>query len=245
MTNVRVGTILTGLMIGVSGVVTPAQAQTGALSVILNVAVEPSIGGTAIGAASGAINGTPFNVDDASWSKTHSQHSPLFVGGVGINAATNVDIVAFVEYGHAGANTSQIGQLGGVPVTVLLDDYKYWGLEGGAHLRREAGIGPYATLTAGFRRISQIQALVTTVTLTQSVPVYDASVVPTFAFGGGWLFGGKGFAIGAEVAVRYAGAPSKGTGTMGLPTTSTTGGVAPASGAGARWSLPVGVILKF
>jgi hypothetical protein len=245
MTMARRASVAVVLAMGWLGAATPARAQPGALSVIINIAAEPSIGGTAIGGASGTINGTPFSVADASWSKTHSQHSPLFVGGVAITAARNVDVVAFVDYGHAGANSSQIGQLGGVPVTLMLDDYKYWGLEGGAHLRRESGLGPYATLTAGFRRISQIQALVTTVTLTRSVPVYDASVVPTFAFGGGWLFGNKGLALGVEVAVRYAGAPSQGAGTVGLPTTVTNGAVTPASGAGARWSLPVGVILKF
>jgi hypothetical protein len=59
--------------------------------------------------------------------------------------------------------------------------------------------------------------------------------VPAIAFGGGMLWGDRGFAIGLEVAVRYAGAPSK-------PSNPT---LTPASGAGARWSLPVGIVFKF
>lgn len=246
MMNARRVVMLALLAIGWSGALTPAHAQAGGLSVIIKIAAEPSIGGTALGAATGTINGTSFTLPEASWSDTHSEHSPLFEGGVAVNAANNVDIVAFVDYGKAGANAKQLGQLAGLPVTLTLDDYKYWGLEGGAHLRRDSGVGPYVSLLAGFRHISQIQALVTTVTLTRSVPVYQASVVPVFAFGGGWLFGDKGFAVGVEAAVRYAGGPSQGTGTNMLPTTAPGSDVlTPASGAGARWSLPVGVVLKF
>ena len=59
--------------------------------------------------------------------------------------------------------------------------------------------------------------------------------MPTFCVGGGILFGDRGFALGVEVAVRYAGAPGQ----------ARTQSVIPAEGAGVRWSLPIGLVLKF
>ena len=215
------------------------------ISFIIKISAEPSIGGTAIGAATGSLNGSSVSIPETSWTKTHSQRSPLFEGGVGIAAGKAIDILALVNYGHAGADSNQVGQVGNLPVTAALDDYKYWGLEGGARIRRQSGVGPYASVTAGFRRVSAINAVLTTTTVTRSAAVYDASNVPTFAFGGGMLWGVQSIALGFEVAVRYAGAPSRPNST-GLPTVppgATT--LTPASGAGSRWSLPVGVVIKF
>jgi uncharacterized membrane protein HdeD (DUF308 family) len=233
------------LAIGFAGSPTPAEAQMRGVSFIVNISAEPSIGGTAIGAATGTINGSTISVPEASWTVTHSQRSPLFEGGVAVPVTSHVDIVAFVDYGHAGAKGEQVAQLAGAPVTLVLDDYNYWGVEGGAHLRRASGVGPYARVTAGFRRVSRIQANVTTVTLTSSVPVYDASVVPVFAFGAGMLFGDQQFAFGVEAAVRYAGAPAAAS-SANNPTVPPGGtSLSRASGAGARWSLPIGVVFRF
>ena len=53
--------------------------------------------------------------------------------------------------------------------------------------------------------------------MTRATAIYDASNVATFAFGGGICRGGQSFALGFEVAVRYASAPSRPNST-GLPT---------------------------
>ena len=125
---------------------TTAEAQVRAVSFIIKISAEPSIGGTAIGAATGSLNGSSASIPETSWTKTHSDRSPLFEGGVGIAAGKKIEVLALVNYGHAGANGSQVGQVGGLPVTATLDDYKYWGIEGGARMRRPSGFGPYRSL---------------------------------------------------------------------------------------------------
>jgi hypothetical protein len=52
--------------------VTPAEAQVRGVSFIIKISAEPSIGGTAIGAASGSVNGSPVSIPETSWTKTHS-----------------------------------------------------------------------------------------------------------------------------------------------------------------------------
>ena len=75
-----------------------------------------------------------------------------------------------------------------------------------------------------------------------SAPIYQASSVPTFTFGGGMLWGDLSFAMGFEVAISYAGSPSK---LPNQPTLPGGGTLTPASGAGSRWSLPIGIVLRF
>ena len=83
--------------------------------------------------------------------------------------------------------------------------------------------------------MSEIQARLRVEAATRAVTGYEASTVPSFAVGGGVLWGGDDFAMGFEVALRYAGSPE-------VPAGRT---VEPASGAGARWSLPVGLVMRF
>jgi len=235
MINVRPTVFWLALALLVSGSLTPAHAQLRGLSFIIKISAEPSVGGTAIGAASGSVSGSPITIPAAKWTDTHADRSPVFEGGIAIPVAHILDIVALVNGGHADADAKQVGDLGGTPVTAQLTKYNFWGIEGGVHLRRPSGAGPYASFTGGFRSIDEIDANLNALTLNRTVAVYDSSVVPTFCVGGGFLFGDRGFGLGVEVGIRYAGAP-------GQPRTQT---VIPAEGAGVRWSLPIGLVLKF
>ncbi len=224
------------LGLGISGSCQPADAQVSdGVSVLLKISIDPSVGGTAIGAASGTIDGVPASTEEASWTDTHSETSPLFEAGVAFRAGDAAEILALFNYGRAGADAVTIGEIGGNPLTASFDPYEFWGLEGGVRLRPASGVGPYATLTAGFRRVSEIQARLMTGSTIRAVTGYEASTVPSFAVGGGMLWGSGDFAMGFEVALRYAGAPSMPSGRPLEPT----------SDPGARWSLPVGVVLRF
>jgi hypothetical protein len=236
MTGPRTTLTLAVLALGVSGSLQPADAQlTDPVSILVKISVDPSVGGTAIGAASGTIDGVPASIDEASWTDTHSEKSPLFEAGVAFRAGDLTEILGLFNYGRAGANANTIGDVGGVPVNAVFDDYEFWGLEGGVRLRPAAGVGPYATFTGGFQRVSEIQARLRVEAATRAVTGYEASTVPSFAVGGGVLWGGDDFAMGFEVALRYAGSPA-------VPAGRT---VEPASGAGVRWSLPVGLVMRF
>ena len=49
-------------------------------------------------------------IPETSWTKTHSQRSPLFEGGVGIAAGKKIDLLALVNYGHAGQTAARSGR---------------------------------------------------------------------------------------------------------------------------------------
>ena len=228
---------MAAVVLGLGGAVTPASAQVNqGIHFIVKISADPSVGGTAIGAATGTINGVPVTVNEASWSETHAKQSPLFEGGIAIAAGRAMDVLALFNYGHAGGNAGVlIGSVGGTPVSANFDDYNFFGGEAGIRLRRSSGLGPYAMAAGGFRRISAIEARLFTASSAAAVTGYEASVVPTFAFGGGVLFGGRDLSLGLEIGVRYAGAPKAGSSLA----------VTPASGAGSRWSLPVGIVFVF
>jgi hypothetical protein len=232
----RTTLVLAVLGLGLAGCFQPADAQD-RVTVLLKISIDPSVGGTAIGAASGTIDGVPASIDEASWTDTHSERAPLFEAGLGVRAGELAEILALFNYGRAGAagDIATIGQVGGAPLTASFDNYEFWGLEAGLRLRPASGIGPYGTFTGGFRRVSEIRALLRTNSTIRTVTGYEASTVPSFAFGGGMLWGSDEFAMGFEVALRYAGAPSVPAGQA----------LEPASDAGSRWSLPVGVVIRF
>lgn len=219
-----------------SGALHPAHAQIADnVGLIVKISADPSIGGSAIGGASGAINGVPVSVLDSPWADTHSQAAPLFEAGVGVRAAEWVEVLGLVNYGRAGASADTIGEIGGTPIDASFDDYKFWGLEGGLRVRPPSGVGPYGTFTAGFRHVGDLNVRLVAGSTVRAVSGYEASTVPSFAAGGGMLWGDAGFAMGIEVAIRYAGAPAA-AGTVN---------VTPASDAGARWSLPIGIVVRF
>jgi hypothetical protein len=224
------------LVTGLSGSLQPARAQgLDPVALIAKISVDPSVGGTAIGAAAGTIDGVSASIDEASWADTHSSASPLFEAGVGIRAGSFAEILGLFNYGRAGAGDSSTGEVGGVPLLASFDNYEFRGLEGGVRVRRASGVGPYATFTAGVRWVNELRARLRVDTTVRTVTVYKGSAVPSFAFGGGMLWGDDGFAIGFEAALRYAGSPD-------VPADRA---FQPADGAGSRWSLPIGLVFKF
>jgi hypothetical protein len=235
MTSPRRTLTLAVLALGVSGSLQPAAAQVDPFTFLVKMSVDPSVGGTAIGAASGTIEGVPASIQKASWTDTHSEKSPLLEAGGAFRAGDFAEILGLFNYGRAGADADAIGEVGGVPLVAIFDDYEFWGLEGGVRVRPASGVGPYATFTGGFRRVNEIQARLRVDSTVRTVTGYEASTVPSFAIGGGMLWGGDDFAIGFEVALRYAGSPKVPAGRA----------LEPASGAGARWSLPVGLVFRF
>ena len=236
MTAARTTLTLAMLLLGVSGCLQPADAQTSDnVGILVKISVDPSVGGTAIGAASGTIDGAPASIEEASWTDTHSESAPLFEAGVGLRAGSVTEILGLFSYGRVGANADAVGEVGGVPLRASIDDYEFWGLEGGVRLRPVTGVGPYTTITGGFRRVSEIQARLQTDSTIRAVTGYEASTVPSFAVGGGMLWGNAGFAMGFELALRYAGAPTVPAGRA----------LEPDSDAGARWSLPIGLVVRF
>jgi hypothetical protein len=225
------------LSVFILGTARPALAQgAGPINFIVKISASPSIGGTAVGAATGTINGQPVVINKLSWTDTHSNSSPLFEGGVSVSVSRSLEAMGLLNYGHAGSQEGVIvGTIGGQPLTGAFDDYNFWGAEAGVRLRNASGLGPYTFFSAGFRHVSQIDVLLVTSTTVGTATGYQSSTVPSLAFGGGVLFGDRSLAIGIELGVRYAGALKPASNAV----------ITTPSGAGARWSLPVGVVFRF
>jgi hypothetical protein len=206
----------------------PAAAQ--AVVVTAKVAFDPSISGTMHGASTGVVGGSTVVLPEQSWTDTHSTNSPLFIGGVEVPVGQKASAVGYAEYGRAGANTLTIGSANGSDLRAEFDPYKYWGLEGG--IRGGGRTGPYGVATIGFRHVSDIQVTTSLQGLVKS-PFYQSSNVLTYGFGGGIMFG----TIGIEVAAKYAGSL---TAADNAPRA-----FQDAATDGARWSLPISLVLRF
>jgi hypothetical protein len=206
----------------------PVRAQ--AVSITAKVAFDPSIGGTMHEGGTGVFNGSNLVVSPQSWTDTHSSQSPLFVGGIDIPVAHNTAAVVQLEYGRAGADTITMGTVNGSDLRAEFEPYKYWGLQGG--VRGGGRTGPYGEGTIGFRHVSDL-AVTTNVPGLINAPFYKASDVMTFGFAGGYMFG----IIGFEVAVKHAGALAADESAIRLIQDLATDG--------ARWSLPISLVLHF
>jgi len=206
----------------------PAAAQ--AVVVTAKVAFDPSISGTMHGAAAGVANGSNLVLSEQSWTDTHSTNSPLFIGGVEVPMGEKASAVGYFEYGRAGANTLTIGTANGSDLRAEFDPYKFWGLEGG--VRAGGRTGAYGVATIGFRHVSDIQVTTNLQALVKS-PFYQASDVLTYGFGGGYMFG----TFGIEVAAKYAGSLTADENANRT--------FQEAASDGARWSLPISLVLRF
>jgi len=223
--------LLTLLLLAV--VARPALAQ----AITVDIALDPSVGGTVLSAGSAVISGVPATINETAWTDSHSKNAPLFAGDVSFPVAPRVEVLAGAEFGHESADIVTVGTVPGGSLSASFDAYQFWGLEGGVRVGLRRGNGAYGIFTGGFRRVSDINAIFTGPGVAANRPVYDNSMVPAFGFGGGYLFGyGTGFGVGIEVEVKYAGS---------LKAAAASPELAAVADAGKRWSLPIGLVVRF
>ena len=228
----------------VLGVATTASAQTSARAISLTVTggMEPSIGGTMHEGGSGRVLGLATEVDEKSWTDTHKQTGLSGSAGIGIGLNDMVEMVANVEVGRAEAQRLQVGTVATLPLFGEFDDYKYWGVNGGARVFLGSGSAtPYVTGTVGFRRISELGGTfsVPAASVTVPQPFFEESTVATFGGDFGVLFGPSRVRFGVQAGVRWTGGP-KGDAASFAGT-----GLENLNDKGARLSVPVGVVVRF
>jgi hypothetical protein len=229
------------MVLGIAGAAS-AQTKAGAVSATLTVNWDPSIGGTMHAGGSGRVLNLTTLVDEKKWTDTHKQTGMLASAGVGVGLNHMVEAVGNVEFGRNTAQKLQVGTVATLPLFAEFDDLKYWGLNGGARVFLSSGtMSPYVTGTIGFRRISAIGGTFTVpaaaVTLPQ--PFFDESTVPTFGADVGVLFGKGRAKIGVQAGVHWSGGPT------GAAASFAGTGLENLNDAGARLSVPVGVVVRF
>ena len=216
----------------------PALAQADRrASLTVKIALDPSISGTVLSTGAAVIAGNPATITETKWTDSHSKNSPLFVADVGYSVAPAIEVLGGFEFGHAGADLVTVGTVPSGTLSASFDAYQFWGLEGGVRFGLHQGHGAYGVVTGGFRRVSDLSAIFSAPGLTTTRAVYDGSAVGAFGFGGGFIFSsGAGFGVGLEVGVKYAGAPKPAAASPELSAVNNTG---------SRWSLPIGIVLRF
>jgi hypothetical protein len=224
------------------GATASAQTSAGTISVTVTAGMEPSMSGTMHEGGSGRVLGLATEVDEKTWSDTHEQTGLSGSAGVGIGLNDRVEMVVNVEVGRINAQRLEVGTVATLPLFAEFDDYKYWGVNGGARLFLGSGsVSPYVTGTVGFRRLSELGGTfsVPAVSVTVPQPFFEESTVATFGGDVGMLFGSSRVKIGVQAGVRWTGGPNgdaasfAGTGLENL------------NDEGARLSIPVGVVVRF
>jgi hypothetical protein len=219
-----------------------AQTSPGAFSITATGSWDPSIGGTMHEGGSGSVLGLATLVDEKSWTETHTRSGFAASAGFGVGLNNMVEAVGNVEFGQNGAQELQVGTVATLPLFAEFDDYQYWGLNGGVRVLMGSGNAvPYVTGTFGFRQISEITGVfsVPAASVTLSQPFFESSMVPTFGADFGVLYGGMRAKIGFQVGVHWAGGPE------GAEASFAGTGLENLNDKGARWSLPVGVVVRF
>jgi hypothetical protein len=233
----RTGTrvCLIGLLAVFSGVDAAYAQIDQRVSFTVKIALDPSIGGSVTSAGPATVSGAPAVFTETKWTESHSKSSPLFVADVGYNVAPLIEVLGGFEYGRAGANAVKVGTVPSGDLTSSFSTYQFWGLEGGVRVGLHEGHGVYGLVTGGFRRVSELSAIFTAPGITSNRGFYDASAVPALGFGGGILLPAGGVGVGFEVCVKYAGSL----------TPAASPELAAVNNTGARWSLPISLVLRF
>jgi len=224
----------------------PAFAQavgSGQVSVTLKGGWQPTIGGVMHEGGSGSVLNLTTVVEEKKWGDTHENNGFGFEGGIGFGVSDNAEIVANFEYGQMGAKILQVGTVAGLQLLAEFDDYKYWGLNGGARFFfGGGGAAPYVTVLGGVRQVSELPGTFSVPAagvVLADTPFFKESWVPTFGADLGVLFGAGRTKFGFEGGFRYAGGPEgddsgfAGTGLENL------------NDKGSRWSFPISAVLRF
>ncbi|HEY1910791.1 MAG TPA: hypothetical protein VGG73_07715 [Vicinamibacterales bacterium] len=213
--------------------VSSAHAQDGRISISAAIAVDPSLSGTVLNPG---VAG-PATFTGTKWTESHSTNSPLLEVDLGYTVAPRTEVLGGFEYGRAGSNLLTVGSQLGAPLNASFSPYQFWGFNGGVRAGLDHGHGGYGVATFGFRQVSSIDMTLTQPGFTSIRSLYDSTTAPSFGFGGGYLFGGStGVSFGFELAFKHTGS---------LAPAAASPQLSAINAESARWSLPIGFIVRF
>jgi hypothetical protein len=210
-----------------------ALAQDGRIPISAAIAVDPSISGTVLTPGTAGI----ASFSGTAWTASHSTNSPLFEADLGYTVAPRTEVLGGFEYGRAGSNLLTVGSQAGAPLNGSFGPYQFWGFNGGVRFGLDHGHGGYGVATFGFRQVDSMDMTLTQPGFTSIRPLYDSTTAPSYGFGGGYLFGGaSGIGFGLEVAFKHTGSLTPAAASPQLSAINVES---------ARWSLPIGFIVRF
>ena len=164
--------------------------------------------------SSGAFNdGTPISFDETSYDDLYGRMG-LFKIGVGYRMSPRSEATFNFVLSNSSSEVKQVGTFGdqSAPLSADLDDYSYWGLEGGQRFYfTRVRFTPFLGYNVGINRFSHIDGRFTApavgsqLALAAEGRVFDSSWAFSMGPTGGVLIGVGPFEVQAEVGLRYMG----------------------------------------
>ena len=217
----------------------------GKWSLTLSGGIASEISGDVHDGGTGTVLGLPTSVSAKSFSDIYKM-APHFQATLGYGVTNGGEILGIFSYSKMGAEKVQVGNVAGLPLFALFDDYQEIVLKAGfrQYFAMDSMISPYATVSAGVKIIETINSTLSVPAVPvvlEDIKFYDKSTVLTFGGGLGVLFGlSPNFGIGIETGIYYQGKPGQVEGLAGT-------GLENLNDVGSRWSLPLlaNVTIKF
>jgi hypothetical protein len=176
---------------------------------------DNQVSGKVFQGSSGVFNdGTPITFDETTYDEIYGRMSLLKIG-VGYRISPRTEATFNFVYSKSGSEPFQVGTVGveNSPLTADLEDYSYWGLEGGQRFYfTRVRFTPFVGYNLGINRFTHIDGnfFAPAIGSQPAVEVVDARVFDSswaFSFGptGGVLIGLGPIELQGEVGFRYMG----------------------------------------
>jgi hypothetical protein len=171
--------------------------------------------GNALKSGSGLVGGTtPILLDQQSFNDIYGRFD-LFKIGVGWRLSPRAEATFNFVFSQSDGESRQVGTIGveNAPLSMAIDDYSYWGLEGGQRFYfARVRFTPFLGYNVGINRISQIDGHFMAPAINEQPaldipdgPIFDDSWALSLGPLGGVLVGLGPVELQAEIGVRYMG----------------------------------------
>jgi hypothetical protein len=221
-----------------------ARAQSNPWSVSFDLGTQVALNGDVHGGGTGTVLGLPTQVQAGSYQDIYG-NGFYWAAGLGYRVGEAGEIRVQGSYTANPADRLQVGTVAGLPLFALFDDYKAFGMDFG--YRQYFGtalVRPYVGAGGGFVRLDTIQSefsVPAAGVVLSNVNMYDTSVVPSVAAGGGVQINlSDRFAVQGGVEFRWQGDATDLDGLAGT-------GLESINDESRRWSMPItgGITVRF
>jgi opacity protein-like surface antigen len=221
-----------------------ARAQSNPWSVSFDLGTQVALSGDVHAGGSGTVLGLPTQVQARSYADIYG-NGVYWAAGLGYHVGETGEIRVQGSYVDNPAERLQVGTVAGLPLFALFDDYNAFAMDFG--YRQYLGTAmarPYVGASGGFVRVDTIQSefsVPAAGVVLPNVNMYDSSVVPSFAAGGGVQINlSERFAVQGGVEFKWQ---ADATDLDGLAGT----GLESINDESRRWSMPItgGITVRF
>ena len=220
------------------------RAQSNPWSVSFDLGTQLSLNGDVHGGGSGTVLGLPTQVEARSYRDIYG-NGFYWAAGLGYRLGEAGELRVQGSYTDNPADRLQVGTVAGLPLFALFDEYKAFGMDVGYRQYFGSAVArPYVGAGGGFVRVDTIQSefsVPAAGVVLSNVNIYDTSVVPSVAAGGGVQINvSDRVAIQGGVEFKWQGDANDLDGLAGS-------GLESINDESRRWSMPItgGVTVRF